>query len=135
MDRVAEVLRLHDLGYNCAQAVACAYCDLVGADKKSVFCATEALGLGMGGMNGTCGAVSGACVIAGLKNSSGNLLKPDSKKETYKLSKTITDKFLEKNGCLCCRELKGADTGVVIRKCSGCMEDAAKILEEVLSDE
>ncbi len=27
----------HDQGYNCAQAVACAYCDLVGLDKETAY--------------------------------------------------------------------------------------------------
>ena len=47
-------------GYNCAQAVACTYCDLVGVSEEEAFRSTEAFGLGMGGMLGTCGALSGA---------------------------------------------------------------------------
>lgn len=67
--RVDKVAEKHKSGYNCAQAVACAYCDLVGIDEETMFRMTEGLGLGMGGMEGTCGAVTAACVIAGAKNS------------------------------------------------------------------
>ena len=74
--RVEKTIERHNKGYNCAQAVACTYCDLVGMDEESMFKATEALGLGMGGMEGTCGALTGACVIAGMKNSCGNLDNP-----------------------------------------------------------
>ena len=81
--RVEETIKRHDKGYNCAQAVACTYCDLVGMDEKTMFRLTEALGLGMGGMEGTCGALTGACILAGLKNSTGNLAKPDSKQASY----------------------------------------------------
>lgn len=63
--RVDQVAEKHKSGYNCAQAVACAYCDLVGIDEETMFRMTEGLGLGMGGMEGTCGAVTAACVIAG----------------------------------------------------------------------
>ena len=63
--RVQKTLENHKKGYNCAQAVACAYCDLVGMDEQSAFRATEAFGLGMGGMQATCGAVSGAVMLAG----------------------------------------------------------------------
>ena len=48
--RIQKTLENHRKGYNCAQSVACAYCDLVGLDEQSVFRATEAFGLGMGGM-------------------------------------------------------------------------------------
>ena len=130
--RVQETIKKHDQGYNCAQAVACTYSDLVGVDERTMFKMTEALGLGMGCMEGTCGAVSGACVVAGMKNSTGNLEKPDSKVASYKLSKEIVKKFEERNTTVTCKDLKGIETGVVIRKCPDCIMDAAKILEETL---
>ena len=58
--RVDKVAEKHKSGYNCAQAVACAYCDLIGIDEETMFRLTEGLGLGMGGMEGTCGAVTAA---------------------------------------------------------------------------
>lgn len=45
--RVDKVAEKHKSGYNCAQAVACAYCDLVGIDEETMFRLTEGLGLGM----------------------------------------------------------------------------------------
>ena len=130
--RVEETIARHDKGFNCAQAVACTYCDLVGVDEETMFRMTEALGLGMGGMQGTCGAVSGACVLAGMKRSTGNLDTPNSKAESYKLSREITQKFLEKNGSLTCKDLKGVETGKVLRSCPDCIRDAAAIAEQVL---
>ena len=58
--RVMETKERHDKGFNCCQAVACTYCDLFGMDEATAFKACEAFGAGMGGMQGTCGAVSGA---------------------------------------------------------------------------
>ena len=130
--RVEETIARHDKGYNCAQAVACTYCDLVGVDEETMFRMTEALGLGMGGMQGTCGAVSGACVLAGMKRSTGNLEAPNSKAESYKLSREITQKFLEKNGSLTCKDLKGVETGKVLHSCPDCIRDAAAIVEQIL---
>jgi len=130
--RVEETIRRHDIGYNCAQAVACTYCDLVGVDEELMFRLTEALGGGMGGLEGTCGAVSGACVLAGMKASTGNLEKPNSKKDSYKLSKEILKQFKEQNGSVVCKELKGVGTGTVLRACSDCIKDAAAIAEKVL---
>ena len=130
--RVEETIKRHDKGYNCAQAVACTYADLVGLDEETLFKLTEALGAGMGGMEGTCGAVSGACVLAGLVNSTGNLETPNSKGQTYKLSREIVNEFLDKNSSVVCKELKGVTTGKVLRPCADCIKDAAKIAEEIL---
>ena len=57
----------HDKKYNCCQAVACSFCKEIGVDEETLFKAGEAFGLGMGGMEGTCGAVSGAVMLAGFK--------------------------------------------------------------------
>ena len=130
--RVEETIGRHDKGYSCAQAVACTYCDLVGVDEETMFKMTEALGLGMGGMEGTCGAITGACVLAGMKNSTGNLEKPNSKGASYKLSRQIVEEFKNQNGATQCRELKGVDTGKVLRACPDCIRDAARIAESVL---
>ncbi len=130
--RIDETIKKHDKGYNCAQAVACTYSDLVGMDEETIFRLTEALGAGMGNMEGTCGAVSGACILAGLKNSTGNLELPNSKGNTYKLSREILNEFKEQNGSVVCKDLKGTETGKVLRPCEECIKDAARIVERVL---
>ena len=130
-ERVAKALENHKKGYNCAQAVACAYADLFGVDEETAFKMTEGFGFGMGTM-GTCGAVSGMAALAGMKNSDGNLEAPATKKETYKLMKAMTKAFIDKNTSVICREIKGVDTGKVLRSCDGCIEDAATIIEETL---
>lgn len=133
--RVEKTIERHNKGYNCAQAVACTYCDLVGMDEESMFKATEALGLGMGGMEGTCGAVTAACVIAGAKNSTVEMGGPGSKGATYKISKEIVRRFKEESGSVICKELKGVETGTPAKACPDCVKDAARILEEVVFGE
>lgn len=130
--RVSEATTRHERGYNCAQAVSCAYADAAGIDEETLFRATEGLGLGMGGMEGTCGALSGACVLAGLVGSDGNLEHPSSKRQTYQVSRHITERFREEAGSTVCRELKGVDTGKVLCSCPHCVEIAARIAGEEL---
>ena len=101
-------------------------------DEETLFRAGEAFGLGMGGMEGTCGAISGAVMLAGFLNSDGQLNDPKTKADTYRLSKEIVKRFEEKNGSTICRDLKGVDTGKVLRTCPGCIEDAVEIVQEVL---
>ena len=130
--RISDCAALHEKGYNCAQAIACAYADLVGADKQTLFAATEGLGLGMGGMEGTCGALNGACVICGLAKSGADLDNPTTKGATYKVSRELVSRFNEACGATRCRDLKGVDTGEVLCSCPKCIENAARILEEVV---
>ena len=132
-DRIQKALDNHNKNYNCCQSVACAYCDLLGIDEATMFKAGEAFGLGMGNMEGTCGAIAGAVLLAGFKNSSANLEKPNSKASTYKLSAAILKAFEEQNGATLCHVIKGRDTGNVLRSCSGCIEDAAQIAEDILN--
>lgn len=122
----------HDKGYNCCQAVVCAFSKELGIDEEILFKAGEGFGLGMGCMNGTCGAISGAVMAAGFKNSTANFDGPKSKADTYKLSKQILDAFQEKNGAVACKDLKGVETGTVLRTCPGCIEDATDLVSEVL---
>lgn len=133
MNRKEQATKNHEKGYNCAQAVACAFADVVEVDEKLLFKMTEGMGLGMGCMKGTCGAVNGAVTILGLHNSTGNLDSPDSKADTYRLSKELIETFHEKNKSIICKELKGIDTKQPLRSCAGCIEDAAEILEIMLS--
>ena len=69
MTKKEKAIELHDKGFNCAQAVACAFAEEIGVPEEVLFSACEGFGLGMGGMEATCGAVSGAIMLAGLKNS------------------------------------------------------------------
>lgn len=130
MTPTEKAMELHNSGYNCCQAVVCAFAQKFGIDEEILFKISKGFGLGMGAMNCTCGAVSGAVMLAGLKNSGG--ISQRTKAATYKLAEKITDTFKAKNQSVICRELKGVDTGKVLRSCSGCIEDAVKIAEEIL---
>lgn len=132
MTKKELAIAYHDQKYNCAQAVAMAFAEEAGIEKEILFKVCEGCGLGMGGMEGTCGAVTGAVILAGLKNSDGNLDDPGTKAATYRLSREIVKQFQEKNGSSICRELKGVETGKALRSCPDCIMDAVEIVENVL---
>ena len=131
MTKAEKAVSLHDKGYNCAQAVVCAFADDLGLDEQTAYKMSEAFGLGVGQME-ICGAVSGACMVAGMKNSAGLDNIGKTKGETYKINRAIADEFKQMNESVICRELKGVETGNVIRSCTGCIEDAVKIVEKYL---
>ncbi len=132
MTKKEYAISLHDKKFNCCQSVACAFADELGIDEKILFQAGEAFGLGMGCELGTCGAITGAVLLAGFKNSDGNLVAPGTKAETYVLSKEILNQFLSKNGSLVCQELRGTLTNTPLRSCAGCIEDGVEIAANVL---
>ncbi len=135
MNRKELAIAYHDKKFNCAQAVACSFAKDLGVDEATLFKACEGFGLGMGGMCATCGAVSGAVMAAGFQNSDGNLANPQTKADTYQLSREIVEQFIAKNGSAVCRELKGIDTGKVLRSCPDCIMDAVEIAEKILEIE
>ena len=47
--------------------------------------------------------------------------------------KELTEKFQKKNGSVICHEIKGVDTGKVLRSCDGCIADAVEFLQEYLN--
>lgn len=134
MNRIEKALENHKKGYNCSQSVACAFCDKVGMDEKTMFTIMEGFGLGMGDMQGTCGALSGAAAILSLKNSCRDTENPTTKAATYKIIRELKAKFKEKNSSEICGELKGTkNNGVPLRSCQGCIEDAVTLLEEMIN--
>ena len=130
--RIEKTIERHSKGYNCAQAVVCTYCDLLGMDEEAAFRLSEGFGAGMGGMEESCGALSGAVMLSGLKGSDGNLEAPKTKGSTYKLSKEMVKRFQEECGSTICKEIKGVDTGKPKHACPDCIKGAAAIVEDML---
>ena len=96
-ERAERAQSLHNKGYNCAQAVVCAYCDLFGLDEETAYKMAEGFGLGMGMMD-TCGALSAAFMLAGMQGSKGTEHPGETKAQTYKTTKMLAAAFREKNG-------------------------------------
>ena len=134
-ERVAEIKDKHTRGYNCAQIVLCSYAEELGIDEETLFRISEGFGAGMGCMMQTCGAVTAMFMALGLANSSGDLQACDTKPQTMKKVRELAAEFEKKNGSIVCRELKGIDTGKVLRSCDGCIEDGIRILGEYLLDD
>ena len=132
MNKKEEAIELHNKKYNCAQAVACAFAKETGIEERILFQANEGFGLGMGGTQCVCGALAGAVMLAGFKNSDGDMDNPASKAATYQLSRQMLEAFKEKTGSTICKELKGIETGQVLCSCSDCVRAGVEVVEEIL---
>lgn len=134
MNRKELAVELHGKGYNCSQSVGGAFYDLTSLNENEMFRIMTGFGLGMGGMEGTCGAVSAGVAIIGLLMNDGDTGNVKQKVEIHKVAKEYTRRFAEKNQSIVCRDLKGVQTGVRLRSCDGCIEDAVGILEEMIEE-
>ena len=110
--------------HNCAQAVVCTYCNLVGLPEQTALDMGGAYGSGMGNMEGTCGAIVGAGLIVGLATRDRNLSRSRMKQ--------LMERFQERNGATQCKLLKGIGTGKPLRDCPDCVADASEFLEDIL---
>lgn len=113
--------------YNCAQAVAVAYAPEVGLDPTLATKICGAFCAGFGNYEGTCGAIAGAGIIIGMATDG------DRAKGRRAMTR-IMERFAARNGSVKCRDLKGIDTGYLLRKCPDCVADAAEFLESELSE-
>ena len=122
-------------GYNCCQAVICAYCEELGIVDDDVFKLTEGFGGGMGGLQNTCGAVTGMYMAIGMHNSAGEKDNPrKTKMDTYESIRDVAKKFEEENSSIFCRDLKAVENGVQRVSCQKCVEDAAELVEKYIAE-
>ena len=93
---------LHHQGYNCAQAVCAVFADKVNLDEDTLFRLSEGFGAGTGNLQGACGALSAAVILAGLYNSGGKDSKVRTKGQTYRLTAKMNNEFAERVGSIYC---------------------------------
>ena len=100
-------------GYNCSQSVVGAFADELNIDFDTAMKMTSSFGGGMGRMREVCGAVSGMCIIAGLKYGYSDPKAFEEKAEHYKRIQELAEAFKQTAGkdTIVCRELLGLDGG------------------------
>ena len=108
---------------NCCQAVVRAFADTVSPDEATLTSLAAGFGSGMGTMEGSCGALVGAVMVAGLRTGGNG---------TMTLSRRILPRFRELCGATICRELKGVDTGKPLCSCEDCVRNAVLATAEAL---
>ena len=105
MDHSILAAELFLEGFNCAQAVAVAFTDVTGMDKKEAAKLAAPFGGGMGRMREVCGAVSGMLMVLGTLYGYDNSDADAKKKETYQQVQELAAQFKEENGSIICRDL------------------------------
>ena len=131
-NKTETALELHKKGFNCAQSVALPFCEELRVDPSVISRAAEGFGGGMGGFELTCGALSGAIMVAGLKTADGDLEAPRSKRSTYAVADEIGKRFTEMCGSNLCPVIKGLKGGEVLKSCNDCIKIGVMLAEEAI---
>ncbi len=147
MDHAEEAKRLFLMGYNCAQAVFCAFRDETGLDIDAAARLSSSFGGGMGRLREVCGTVSGALLALGMLRGYSEPGNQEKKAAHYRLVQEFARRFREKNGTIVCRELlkdvpvtpggapeKRTPEFYARRPCLRLAGEAAAILDEILAE-
>jgi C_GCAxxG_C_C family probable redox protein len=144
MDKRGAVVSLFNQGFNCAQALLAVYGVELGLKREIALKIATAFGGGMGRMGETCGAVTGAFMIIGLKH--GTVI-PNQKErqEVYRLVERFVERFKASNkyNSILCNELLGFDISskkeldnnnhrIIKERCPEYIRNAAQIIEEII---
>ncbi|MBY9003309.1 MAG: C_GCAxxG_C_C family protein [Candidatus Lokiarchaeota archaeon] len=144
MSRIEEALSRFNEDYNCAQSIFSTYAPHYGLDQDQALKISTGFGGGMAGSGRTCGAVTGAYMVIGLKYGMGVSKDAEAKEKTFQKVSEFSDKFQKNNGSVICKEILGCNINtpegmeyfnqndLLEKKCLNCVKNAAEILEEML---
>lgn len=133
--KVDEAVECFNNGLNCSQAILSTYCEQFGFNKETAIKLSCGFGAGMGKLGKTCGAVTGAYLLIGLKYG-------EEKEKTYQLVQAFEKRFVKRNKTTDCKELLGVDLlhddkekakQRVSEICSAVVKDAAEMIEDILA--
>jgi C_GCAxxG_C_C family probable redox protein len=142
--RASRAASLFDQGFSCSQAVLAAYAPSLGLERDKAFRLAQAFGGGMARRGETCGAVTGALMVIGLKYGKVRARDDAAKEKTYKLVREFMDRFHSRHGSLRCKALLGHDIGSArgsrlikqkkldVNLCPKFVRTAAGLLEKII---
>ena len=126
MDHAEKARALFLEGYNCAQAVLCAFDDLTGLDRETSARLASSFGGGMGRMREVCGTVSGALLVLGQLCGYSDPEDPKAKTEHYHLVQEFARRFREPEA--------RTPEYYAARPCLRHVGEAAEIVDELLRE-
>ena len=104
MTRAEHAAQLFTEGYNCAQAVAVAFCDLTSFTKEQTAKMLSPFGGGFGRLREVCGAVSGMTFVFGCLYGY-DTPNPEAQMQVYETEQALAAQFKEQVGSIVCRDI------------------------------
>jgi C_GCAxxG_C_C family probable redox protein len=133
-------------GFSCSQAVLASYAQENGLTVEQALKVAGAFGGGMGRMGDTCGAVTGAFMVIGLKYGKTRADDEPSKENAYRLVQEFAKRFRSRHGSIVCRDLLSCDLStpegrktaaechLTETRCPLFVQDAVEILEKIFKE-
>lgn len=136
-------------GYNCAQAVACAFAEEMGMSEETCARLVSSFGGGMGKLREVCGAVSGALFVLGAMKGYSDPKADTEKSAHYKRVQDFAATFRSEHETIICRELlknvalkkenthepeARTDDYYRVRPCVAFVETAANVVAHMLAE-
>jgi C_GCAxxG_C_C family probable redox protein len=140
-DKAASLM---DEGFNCSQSVLSAYSEVLGFDKELALSVSCGFGAGMGRLQGTCGAVTGAYMVLGIYCSQKYPENVDRKAHSYLMIQAFNQQFINKHKSTDCRALLNCDltteagqqyfqgNRLMDSVCKNCIRDSVHIINEII---
>lgn len=135
-------------GYNCAQSVFAAFCDMTRIPQEDALRLSSSFGGGIGRLREVCGAVSGMEMALGALMGYASSDDKAEKTAHYARVRLLAARFAEIHGSYICREILGAEADSASpvptdrdanffhkRCCLDCVSNAARLLDEYLAEE
>ena len=135
-------------GYNCAQAVFLAHASEFGLAPETAQRLAAPLGGGLGGLRRTCGALTGLCLLAGLRHGDYDSNDLEAKTRFYAFIQKLDTDFTAEFGTSQCFQLladAGTETATTPsardeeyyarRPCSRCIDFAEQLYQRYLAPE
>jgi len=142
--KVEEAIKYFKEGYNCAQSILYVFAPEIRIDPAIAVKIATPFGGGMGKTGSTCGAVSGALMVIGLRYGSDQIGEKEAKIKTYKLSEEFIERFKDRNGTTICKDLIEIDprskefginaVKIIKSRCPKFVRDAVEIVEEIIRE-
>ena len=138
MSRVDDAVQCFCRGAACSQAILATYGPSVGLPVEQGMKLASGFAGGMR-LAQTCGAVTGAFMVLGLKYAGPNCDHRDGREEVYNALRKFTVAFQERNHTVVCKDLLGCDIstpeglavhrqGVHRARCTKLVRDAVEIV-------
>lgn len=143
MSRVDEAVECFRAGAACSQAVLATFSPDFGLSRDQALKVASGFAGGMR-LGETCGAVTGAFMVLGLRFAGPRCDQRDGRGEIYAAMQDFVARFEKRNNTIVCKELlgcdittaagaqKATDEGLFTTVCPKVVQDAAEILEEML---
>lgn len=144
MSKKDKIIEQFKNGHNCSQSILTGYAEDLGLENHTALKIATGFGGGFGRSGETCGAVTGAFMVLGLKHGQSSISEKEGRAKTQESVRNFISDFKEKHGALNCKDLLGCDISTEEgfkesrekrELCYQFVETAAELTEKYLNKE